>query len=68
MKGELPSPINPPSGCRFRTRCPFAQDRCAEEVPEMTPFGGEHFAACHFPLQEPVALTTKAAGQSPVPG
>jgi peptide/nickel transport system ATP-binding protein len=61
MKGELPSPINPPSGCRFRTRCPRADDICATEVPDLTPFGGEHFAACHHPLQEPVTLTTKDA-------
>ncbi len=59
IKGELPSPINPPSGCRFRTRCPRAQDRCAEEVPPMSSFGSEHAAACHFPLQEPVALVDK---------
>ncbi len=61
IRGELPSPINPPSGCRFRTRCPRAQDVCAEEVPPLTAFGGEHFAACHFPLQTPVALTPKPA-------
>ncbi len=61
MRGELPSPMNPPSGCRFRTRCPKAQDRCAEEVPELRSFGGEHFAACHFPLQQPVQLRAAAA-------
>jgi oligopeptide/dipeptide ABC transporter ATP-binding protein len=61
IKGELPSPLHPPSGCRFRTRCPRAQQRCADEVPNLTSFGGEHFAACFFPLQQPVELTAKAA-------
>ena len=54
IRGELPSPINPPSGCRFRTRCPRAQDLCAEELPPLRPFGPDHYAACHFPLQTPL--------------
>ena len=57
MKGELPSAVNPPSGCRFRTRCPRAEDRCAEEEPPMADFGDGHLAACHFPLQTPVTLS-----------
>jgi peptide/nickel transport system ATP-binding protein len=55
VKGELPSSISPPNGCRFRTRCPFAQAICAEEEPPLRPFGTGHHAACHFPLQGPLS-------------
>ena len=56
VKGELPSAIDPPSGCVFRTRCPRAQQICADEVPPAISFGGEHRAACHFPLQDSGSL------------
>ena len=47
LKGEIPSPVNPPSGCKFRTRCPQAQAVCAEKIPDMKNFNG-HYCACHF--------------------
>ena len=53
--GELPSPIFPPSGCRFRTRCEFADDRCANEEPKMSMISDGHYVACHHPLVEPVS-------------
>jgi peptide/nickel transport system ATP-binding protein len=56
VTGELPSAINPPSGCRFRTRCPLAQDLCAQQEPPLRTFTLDgHRAACHFPLRQPEA-------------
>ncbi len=56
ITGELPSASNPPSGCRFRTRCPAAVDRCATDVPELVDIGAGHQTACHFPLRTPVTI------------
>jgi peptide/nickel transport system ATP-binding protein len=50
LSGEIPSPLDPPSGCRFHTRCPRMQERCRIEEPKLRPMGSERSAACHFPL------------------
>ncbi|CEG28713.1 ABC transporter ATP-binding protein [Bacillus sp. B-jedd] len=50
LKGEIPSPANPPSGCKFHTRCPLATERCKKEVPLLREVGSGHLAACHYPL------------------
>src|SRR6204780_2188830 len=60
IKGELPSPVTPPSGCRFRTRCPYAQDVCASGEPPRPPSGPGHRAPCHFPLQRAESELTPA--------
>lgn len=52
LQGELPSPVNPPAGCRFCTRCPFATDVCRTVHPELKEYTPGHFCACHHPLAE----------------
>jgi len=48
LKGEIPSPVNPPSGCRFRTRCPYAQPKCSQEIPQLEKIADEHFVSCFY--------------------
>ena len=63
VTGEPPSPVDPPSGCVFHTRCPRAQDLCRQEVPRLSEYPNGHLAACHFPLnvtREEVAASTKS--------
>ncbi|NMM62889.1 dipeptide ABC transporter ATP-binding protein [Clostridium sp. P21] len=48
LKGDIPSPANPPSGCKFHTRCPYAKEQCSTEVPQYKDVGGGHFVSCHL--------------------
>ena len=50
LEGDVPSPANPPSACRFHTRCPYATEICSEDEPPLIDHGNEHYAACHHPL------------------
>jgi oligopeptide transport system ATP-binding protein len=63
VHGEPASPINPPSGCRFRTRCPRAQERCTLEEPQLRILASNHYAACHFPVSQPVSQVATAEAQ-----
>jgi peptide/nickel transport system ATP-binding protein len=64
--GEIPSPVAPPSGCRFRTRCPRATERCAQEEPQIREIRPAHYVACHYPLDpgEPLLVEPSANGES----
>lgn len=63
LKGEIPSPVSPPSGCRFRTRCPYAVETCAARVPEWREVRPDHFVACHFAGPEGLDLAAQASGE-----
>jgi oligopeptide/dipeptide ABC transporter ATP-binding protein len=62
LLGDVPSPIDPPSGCRFHPRCPKAQERCVNEVPPLEPKASGDLAACHFPLEPGENLARAKAG------
>tara|TARA_R110002049_G_scaffold203654_1_gene374235 strand:- start:33557 stop:34666 length:1110 start_codon:yes stop_codon:yes gene_type:complete len=68
LHGEMPSPANPPSGCRFHTRCPYAQDLCASQAPALRPtnVGQDHIAACHF-FEEIAAAEPDLGRTEPAP-
>lgn len=59
LEGDLPSPIAPPSGCRFRTRCPAVQERCSVDEPQLTQVREGHYVACHFPREAAVAISAR---------
>ena len=66
LGGEIPSPVAPPSGCRFRTRCPKAQERCAAEEPQVREIAPRQYVACHFPLTAGESLPNSNGKAAPI--
>jgi len=65
LKGDMPSPVNPPKGCRFHTRCPYVFDRCRTEEPQFKLIGEKHFAACHLNDAAATPAATEHASAAP---
>jgi peptide/nickel transport system ATP-binding protein len=65
IEGEIPSPVAPPTGCRFRTRCPRATEVCAETEPEVRPIGPDHHVACHHPVIDELVADVREAATAP---
>ena len=67
LRGDVPSPTDPPAGCRFHTRCPYATEVCRTDAPPLVTFGPDHLAACHHPLQPGAIAVSREAELVPSP-